>query len=988
MTGTALSQRRGRAWTLAYVVTLAIVIGLVSYRDATAALSHVESRCAARLAKVAFKLVGTELAQVGRCRDAIAAGKGSAPCPDAKGVGKIGAALVALRAEGERRCSSVCSVSQEISCIEDAQCPPLGAQAELCSGAQQGQGFDLRHLGFPGPYCEAALGHEGEVAADLGECVGKLVDQTSARYFDALYGDIGSQSALSPSAAKCLAAVGNAARKLALKTLRGVSRCRDRISQGKELLNPATCAHDYERARKQIAKASNKVRAAYAKRCQTADLAELAACGTGDGIANLNDAATCMITLVDEAVDPDELPVFRGFAAPSLIESIYPPGPTCGDQLVNQAGDGFLLIGEECDGADDSACPGSCFPPGDLFECTCASVPRLRLFTDAETSEIDTGWTGLAHDQPLSEGAGFLATLSDCDCSEVTGGECTGLSSDAVCTVQGRQKPVCSWDAVGALTCDVQGNFNGIEEDVDCFLCDAWTTDAGASCMNDSECNAQCYDDLGAAMGPCTAQTDCAAGLVCRGRCDRSYTCDFTPNGAPHPVSAAGVAVCATQTYRSDVTGTKNLLTGAHSLTYTQRTRIHLGEVFDRPCPVCGGFCEGGSKNLAVCKGRCDLADTPCRFDDECPPGDSCGDSTPDCPGGHCQLSLVCGSDPVANPAVVGRPCRISYEHEFFGTMSADCQPSPSLNITGQGLQVSYMPATSGTIMLPATLPCTGSGLDLLDCPCPPAGGQPTAPNSCAPACDAIGPGFGVGCADGNGSGNGTVCGAGINEDKLCDEDADCPGGACDRNPTHCVGDPAFERFSCNANADCGLGLCLDACPTGRCLALCVPTPGEPGEAHCAAGPPIFDCAGAKFDFRSCSATAASASCSATCKQSGLPCSAAEDCNPGEACLGSCESHRDCEAGSDGTLGTADDFPGAGACISDERECFPDPIVGIGGLTLPGEGPISSHDSTSVWCFSPTLNPGIDSASGFGGPARIQVRGTNALNFTAIPPAP
>ena len=42
-----------------------------------------------------------------------------------------------------------------------------------------------------------------------------------------------------------------------------------------------------------------------------------------------------------------------------------PPPPTCGDNVVNQAG-------EECDGTDDTACPGRC-----QADCTCPPVGAI-----------------------------------------------------------------------------------------------------------------------------------------------------------------------------------------------------------------------------------------------------------------------------------------------------------------------------------------------------------------------------------------------------------------------------------------------------------------------------------------------------------------------------------------------------------------------------------------------------------------------------------
>ena len=531
--------------------------------------------------------------------------------------------------------------------------------------------------------------------------------------------------------------------------------------------------------------------------------------------------------------------------------------------------------------------------------------------------------------------------------------------------------PTCSWDNAGVSVCD---------EDKDCFICDGHSGNPGAVCTSDADCDSRCYDAEGLAHTSCTKQSNCSMNEVCRGRCDRTQTCNVLPNGAPLPVSAGGVAVCAEQSFRTDVTGTRDLLTGAHELYYRQLTKIHLGERTDRPCPVCGGFCESGPRKLAVCKGRCQASGAACRFDTDCPVGDRCGSKTPDCPYSRCELSQVCGADDTINPGVLGRPCRIDYEDPLFGTLSNDCPPAVTANISGGGLAIDYLPATSGTVTLPYSQPCTMPGLELYECPCPDDGGQPTAPNACTPACDAPGAAFGRGCADGAGMGAATVCSGGTNAGRLCDDDADCPGASCSKNPTQCNGDPAFERMPCSTNADCGTGICQDACPGGRCVPLCVPSSTGSQEGMCAAGPPVYHCAGAALSFKQCTQAAASGTCGARCQVQQNVCTRDGDCAAGDRCVGNCSHQRDCEAGADGVMGTSDDMPGAGACVADIRECFLKPIVATGST-----GGLGVHDSAALWCFGSMLNSGVNAASGFGGPGRAMVRGVNIPNVTSIP---
>jgi hypothetical protein len=413
----------------------------------------------------------------------------------------------------------------------------------------------------------------------------------------------------------------------------------------------------------------------------------------------------------------------------------------------------------------------------------------------------------------------------------------------------------------------------------------------------------------------------------------------------------------------------------------------HLGERTSRPCPVCGGFCVGGRNDLEVCEGRCESSNDPCRFDDDCPdPGEKCSHFTPDCPGGFCQLQLICGTDPGVNEGIAGAPCRIEYQSSSFGTPSSDCQPAVQRNIGGvDGFLVKHQPTGSEPKTLPFSLPCTAPGFELFDCPCPDDGGEPTKPNACTPACNAAGQNFGVGCANGSSAGDGTRCAAGSNAGQLCDEDADCPGSSCSDNPTHCTGDPAFERFACATNADCGLGVCGDACPGGSCVPLCVPEAGDPEDGVCTAGPPLYMCESPKYRFKTCTRASAEAGCSATCNVSGTLCDSIDDCPNGELCQGSCARAQDCEAGADGTIGTLDDFVGAGPCIAKPRGCNLDPIVVEGGDTLNGLGDNTDYYRTSVWCFSKTVNAAVNTASGFGGPGATRERGTNVLNVDSIP---
>lgn len=963
-------------------------IFLAGVADALILPSKIEQKCLKKLGKLSTKLAGTTAKETASCRDADITGSVVGACPNATNLAKIDAIGDKLVAAAVSSCKSVCAVSQDIECIADRFCPPLaGGFAESCSAGAANRPFEIRSIGFPGPYCDAVLGGPMRDAADIGECSRVVGEDVAGDLVASLYGSITNATGVSSDAAACLAAVSKSVQKLATTTAKLVGKCRASINKGKVAGDPKNCSTADEKAAAKIAATEQVVRDTVAATCSVGELAELDLCGLGiGGITSVAEAQECLVALGREVGDSSEVPAARLFAPVSIVEAAYPPRAVCGDGAINQLPNPFLLLGEECDGDDDAACPGACLPPGDLFECTCGDRPRVRAFASTLLTDSDAGWTGNSHDQGNADQSGFIVNLSNCDCDGFTGADCTGSTTDPVCDVTALTQPFCSWDTTHTIRCDDVGNNDNKDRDSDCTICDSFSVNAGASCTDGDDCQAQCYDGGGVATGPCDVQGDCASGETCLGRCDDTQTCIITPAGGPFPVAAAGAAVCNVQRFHTGITGTRNLVTAENAMTFEMFSITHLGERTSRPCPVCGGFCVGGPQDLEVCEGRCETSDDPCRFDSDCPGlNEKCSDQSPDCPGGFCQLQLICGTEPGSNDAVEGAPCRIEFESPYFGTPSNDCPPAPGKNIGGEGFHVKHQPTGSELKTLAFAVPCTATGYELFDCPCPSDGGHPTQPNACTPACDAAGPSFGVGCADGNSAGQGTRCAGGSNNNKPCDENSDCPGGSCSNNPKHCSGDPAFERFVCTTNADCGLGTCGDACAGGRCVPLCVPELGDPEDGVCAAGPERYTCESPAFGFVNCTKAATEASCAATCSVSATPCDSINDCPSGETCQGDCDSAQDCEAGADGTIGTDDDLAGAGPCVAQERGCNLDPISIEGGDIFNGLGNNTNYLRASIWCFGKTLNPAFNSTAGFGGPGTIRERGVNVLNVDSIP---
>jgi hypothetical protein len=965
---------------IVFTITLATITPMPA--GAQTSFSKVEIGCAGKLGKAASTLASTFMRETMRCRDADISGKAVGACPNSDSFVKIDKIAAKLEDTIDARCASVCSAEQTIQCVADHLCPSR-PNPQACTAGASNLPFDMANLGFPGAFCEKVLGHEITSTADIRDCVDPQTRTAASLIVDLIYGSVDHASNLSASQAGCLQAIGKGAVKLSQTIYKGVVGCRSDILKGKVKRNPRTCTIDDEKLVEKTGKIEAKLAGLIDSKCSDEDILALDLCGNGvGGTPDRATAKECVTAVVRDLTDSPEPTQLRTVPATSLVEAAYPPVAVCGDGVVNQLPNAYLLVGEECDGEDDAACPGACNPPGDVFECTCKTARRQRFIANGFTADLDTGWTGSSHDSGVTDGAGFVVELSNCDCDVMDGAGCAGVSADPVCDLAGHQMPTCSWDQFSTTRCDDHGDTDNRDESSDCWLCDQRSANSGDSCNDDADCLPQCFDSEGVATGTCAAgQSDCAAGEVCRGRCDTTQSCLFIPLGAPLPLSAGGTPTCVVNIYREDIFGTRNIITGEGDTFSRHYSTVYLGSNNAVPCPVCGGFCDGGGPlDGDTCSGRCSDGQGECRFDSDCNPTATCTTESPECPEGFCNLSLVCSSGPAE-----AQPCRIGAATPLFGTTSLDCLPRPATNISGNGIAISFYPATSETVSLPFSVPCTASGFELFDCPCPDDGGALSRPNACAGACNA-GAEFGQGCATGNSAGAMTTCEGGPYAGHACDADSDCTPGTCSANPTHCSGDPAFERFSCSANADCGLGTCVDACPEGRCVPLCIAADADPEDGVCAAGPTAYHCSGEKDVFRTCTDADSKAGCSATCSASATPCQANTDCPTGESCLGACALARNCEAGGDGQLGTFDDLPGAGICIGDNRNCFLDPIAGEGGDTYNGQGDPNNSKSVSVYCIGKTSATAINTSAGIGGAGRLRQSGVNVTSgFTSLP---
>lgn len=1018
------------AVTFAVLATLAFSTG--AHAADTRADSKTEILCSKTIAKGISKLHATAFKTVAKCRDFDISGKVDDPglcdpLPE-KSAARLASAIEKTAAKIAGKCQSVCRLTSTETCVSSQFCPPSGPTNQSCNGKNGTQPFDLEELGFPGPYCEDVLGRVIDDSSDIAECVTEATSAVTDSVVAHVYGGLDEAAGLDKAASKCLATLGKMVSKTSSGILKAVTKCRDtRNAEAPDdrPFSPEQCSTVDARTVASIAKAESKFDLIVDKLCDEAAIAKLDLCGNGIGGTDLAGAKSCLLDVARQTALSDLNPANRDFLKVSLLDIAYPntAKAICGDGFVNQLPAVGRGAGEECD-LDDTPCGpgGSCFPPGDPWECTCDNVPRIRVMIDGKEADSDAGWNGASHDATSVDGTGYVAELSGCDCDEMTNATCTGTTGDPVCNVLARTKPVCS-NAVSDISCDDQGNGDGINTDADCFVCDANSANAGTPCADGSIaderlCDSQCFDSEGSVVGACDSAADCPEGTVCRGRCLSNVTCHVQQEGPPLPLVSASTIVCVQLDFFTDIVGTKNIVTGEEAVSFATRSNTALGDVTLAPCPTCQGRCIGGSLTGDPCQGRCDVSDDPCVTDSDCTgAGDTaCLETSPDCPDdlgeeapARCGLELVCAGGPndLKECSPQGRTA--------LGIVSGDCPPDLTINFTNEGVRQPFDPFTTEVVSHPAGEPCTAVGFENLTCPCPETDplnpsfpSVPTQPNGCNPSCNAA-PNLGRTCGS---TAAYTRCDGGTNDNAFCDEDGDCPGGSCSRNPKICIaGNPDKRHAPCILAVNChtpGMtdGVCADACPSGRCVAGCFP------EGECDSGARAGLTCATNGD---CDGFCDAGSCT-TGSQLRTPCTKHSDCIGGGVCNvtdpydgvcpGGPSKYRcsgdgfttvpcnvndegtevGCELGIDGFPGNADDLPGAGICVRQPWDCYANNGLAEGGDTLNGLGDPDNFFVVTAFCAPPNSNSAVNSASGLGGPSRNRRKGTVTANFSSIAP--
>ncbi len=591
---------RVSAKVLSGAVAVVVAVGF-SASQAHANLSAALLPCQKIIAKAAQKYLKSVIKIKQKCNNANLKSPGSCTAPDSA---KLTKAEGKLRSSIDKKCGGL-STSQ----IEDQN--PFG-------------------LAFPGP-CPDSDGGSFSLT-NLEDCMllrhGEKADEMLTEQYGSASGP------LDTAVLKCQIGAAKAAAKFLSSKLKCLEKkCRSQLDLNRLTINPADCEIEPATAAC-IQKAVTKLDSGVSKKCTDTDIAALDICTSGS--ATVADAQQCLNQAHEDAAN-------------FLINIEHPAAPSCGDEVVNQPT-------EECDGTDDSACPGLCGASDGFFPCLCTNIPRSFNRYD-QNADLETGWTGQSHDGKVVDGGGYFASISHCGdlgpniC--LTGPACVATAqhcrddsdcpgADTCVATQLRTLPHCADNAKEA-----------------CRICNGGSR-GGQLCLVDGDCPA----------GTCLS-------------CTSGAECVFSFNGFPLPIAGGGTSVCVVDTLVEDVFGTVNKVTGESSEFLRENSKTFLSKSVPMPCPVCGGFC-------ASAKGLAGL----CWADSDCPTGDTC------------ILSRVCNDGPNK-----GKPCSPLPPRggptAGFGSTSLDCPPDPGQNISDLGLDIAYDPFVTGVVTVSASFTCT-----------------------------------------------------------------------------------------------------------------------------------------------------------------------------------------------------------------------------------------------------------------------------------------
>ncbi len=222
-----------------------------------------------------------------------------------------------------------------------------------------------------------------------------------------------------------------------------------------------------------------------------------------------------------------------------VVQELNPP---------DNCGNGTLDAGEDCDppgstgqcaalgaGNGNEVCTSQC-------KCQCPDKVTFRGDASSANSDLDTGWTGIAHDNKIVSNGDITVHIDSC------------ANPSRPCGVCSFSGPI---DNPGA--------------------------DAGS--LNDRRC-----------------RNNSAVKCTSNGQCTGPGNACVYWFGAPLSLSSGGVATCVTNEVIGTLTGTANIETGTSASTLNLTSHVYTGVLTSKPCPKCT---DAGGINDGVTGGTC-----------------------------------------------------------------------------------------------------------------------------------------------------------------------------------------------------------------------------------------------------------------------------------------------------------------------------------------------------------------------------------------------
>jgi hypothetical protein len=644
-------------------------------------------KCQRTIAKANSQYVQARVKALAKCNEGVV--KGSIPsCPDSKTLAALDKAKTKLTAAIGKSCGGddkICNRSASVTDASEPTASQLGWPSQ-CPNFEKGE-------------CTASI----KYCTDISDCLTCIGDAAIDQEITLVYGSLDLPSVDNKELNKCQVTIGKASAAYLNTSSKVLQKCWDARINGKhagDCFPPSAGDSKYAAA---IAKAATKMQTSICK-----------ACGGADKLCDGNGDLT---------------PAQIGF--PSECSRVA--GPHGASDCFGTITDlNSLAICAQCvtrfkaNCVDNLQVPQLTSYPTECNSCTLApeagACPSAITFTaDGQKVDLDTGFTGLAHDARVPTNGRITLTVSNCD---------------------GTNHPDCG-------ECDVNGpidNPGGPEFDTHRCRDASWVR-----CDSDSDCTSASQCVGGANNGAvCTTASECPGGS-----CDPAGfagPCIYF-FGAPLPLRAGGVSTCVVNEISGPVTGTINFGDGTSTNNVPLASKVFpVGGEFN-PCPHCIlGACDAGPRNTQACTVNGDSQFGPVSLD--CPPN-------PGSIAGTLGINLNISTGEQVKTVTAANP-RCS-QTGFTGLRClCDTCNSPG----GEA-------CSTNTDCNPTAVQCLGGAN---------SGALCSDPSECPGGFCSGGPGICGGRRCQNGTENGkpcSVCIGGTNHGATCSVQSQCPSGAC-----------------------------------------------------------------------------------------------------------------------------------------------------------------------------------------------------------------